>query len=71
METLAERIADTKRVPLAGTFVGALRQIARANNVDEDTVWHKWQEYAKQCEYGDQSPVLFEFCQWNSCGFGA
>lgn len=56
---LAERFAGT-----APVFQAHIRALAATARKTTEAVYALWLKYAKDCESGDQSPVLFEFEQW-------
>lgn len=63
--TLQERIQDKTKVPLSTRFVQWIKDVAIKNNQSEDFVFSLWQKYCIACTNYDQSPVQFEFLQWN------
>ena len=65
MQTLAERLSDTSKVKLYEGFIKTVFRIASHENLSTNEVYQKWVAYSKQCVGGDQSPVMFEFCQVN------
>jgi hypothetical protein len=59
----ASRIADTEKVPLAPAFIQWVRGVAAANNLTEDDVWARWQNYSRLCDIYDQSALTSEFIE--------
>lgn len=55
----------TRFVDCAPDFCQAIRELAEEHGRTVEFVYGLWRDYAYQCECGDQSPVLFEFVQWN------
>lgn len=64
-QTLAERLSDQTKVPLAPEFVAWLRAVANLNGKSEDEAYAMWREHVRKNEASDQSATKFEFCQWN------
>lgn len=62
--TFKQRIEDTKKTPLAKSFIIFIRGIAIENDKSEDVIYRLWKEYCAKCQGYDQSPVKYEFCQW-------
>ena len=58
----ARRVADTEKTPLWPKFVEWVRQVAAANNMTEDEIWAKWQEFERQS--WDQSALTSDFLAW-------
>ena len=63
-QTLAERIEDDSKVPLSPEFVRFIVAVAALNGETADKIWDLWDAYSEQCRGYDQSPVIFEFCEW-------
>ena len=61
-----KRIADTNKTPLHKNFIIFIRGLAIENDMHEDGIYDRWQDYVNRCNAYDQSPVKSEFCQWYS-----
>lgn len=45
----------------APEFVWKIHELAILYKTSEDEMHKRWRVYALQCEWGDQSPLLWEF----------
>lgn len=48
------------------TFQAKINAIAALSGKPADDIYGLWKGYAATCSSYDQSPVVFEFCQWYS-----
>lgn len=48
----------------APEFVATITELANGCGKTADDVYRLWKEYSKNCESGDQCPVLGEFMEW-------
>ena len=60
-----ERFANTCQ-----SFQAAIREIALACNKEPIKVYALWRKYCSQCEFSDQSPLLWEFAEWYAAELG-
>jgi hypothetical protein len=48
----------------AQQFVETITGLAKRSGKTPDDVYRLWKQYARQCEWSDQSPLLSEFQEW-------
>lgn len=63
--TIEERFNNT-----AENFQKLMARIAEVAKLTTMEVYALWREYSETCRNYDQSPVLFEFIQWNEARLG-
>lgn len=47
------------------SFQSNINKIAATANETPEAVYAKWRKYSEDCRNFDQSPVMFEFCNWH------
>ena len=55
----------TKLADIHPDFRQWLESVGKANGKGPMQVYELWRKYARDCQAYDQSPVKFEFLQWN------
>ena len=51
-------------------FQKRVNKLAEHSALDVEGIYSLWRKYADDCQGYDQSPVMFEFIQWNKDQLG-